>query len=166
MTTPPNRCFLGPTRIEIPNAISIASAVVARTAHGRVSLYFTTGRRFPLLKAALSHGGSTGPPLTRFFLWPPYGVWGTPANFNGFRDLASSLHRRRSTQVNQTLHDVWPSPGLLHYIYIFGGSLAPNGILPGAKFIFRPSLVFRSYICSVTARHSSTGRQPNFAKFS
>jgi len=31
-------------------------------------------------------------------------VWGTPANFNGFRVLASSLQRRRSTEVNQTLH--------------------------------------------------------------
>ena len=41
-------------------------------------------------------------------------VWGTPANFNGFRVLASLLQRR------QTLHDVWPSPGLLHYTYIFG----------------------------------------------
>jgi len=45
-------------------------------------------------------------------------VWGTQANFNGFRVLASLLHRRRSTEVNQTFHDVWPSPGLLHYIYI------------------------------------------------
>jgi len=31
-------------------------------------------------------------------------------------------HGRRSTDVNQTLHDVWPSPGLIHCIYIFGGS--------------------------------------------
>jgi len=38
--------------------------------------------------------------------------------------LASLLQRRRSTEVNQTLHDVWPSPGLvgLHYVYIFGSS--------------------------------------------
>jgi len=50
------------------------------------------------------------------------GVWGTPANFNGFRVLASLLQRCRSTEGNQTLHDVWPSPGLVHYIYIFGGS--------------------------------------------
>jgi len=35
-----------------------------------------------------------------------------------------------------------------------------GGILPGAKFTFRPSLAF-SYIGSVTARHSSSGRQPN-----
>jgi len=60
-------------------------------------------------------------------LWPTNGwdcwrVWGTPANFNGFRVLALLLHRRRSTEVNQTLHDVWLSPGLVHYIYIFGGS--------------------------------------------
>jgi len=49
------------------------------------------------------------------------GVWGTPANFNEFRVLASLLERRRSSEANQTLHDIWRSPGLLHYIYIFGG---------------------------------------------
>ena len=48
-------------------------------------------------------------------------VWGTRANFNVFRVL-TSLQRRRTPEANQTLHDVWPSPGLLHYIYIFGGS--------------------------------------------
>ena len=40
----------------------------------------------------------------------------------GFCILASLLQRRRSTEANQTLHGVWPSTGLLHYIYIFGGS--------------------------------------------
>jgi len=54
-------------------------------------------------------------PLTAEIGWG--GVWGTPANFNGFHDLASLLHRRRST-----LHDVWPSPGLVHCIYIFGAA--------------------------------------------
>jgi len=49
-------------------------------------------------------------------------VWGTPANFNGFRVLASLLQRCYSTEAHQTLHGVWPSPGLVHYIYIFGGS--------------------------------------------
>jgi len=53
------------------------------------------------------------------------GVWGTRANFNEFRVMASLLHRRRATEVNQTLHDVWPSSGLVH-IYIFvRGALAP-----------------------------------------
>jgi len=92
-------------------------------------------------------------------------VWGTPANFNGFRVLASLLHQRRSTDVNQTLHDVWPSPGLVHYIYIFGGSC------PLTEFYqVQNSLcvqVLRSPILgSVTARHSNTERQPNFAAFS
>jgi len=49
-------------------------------------------------------------------------VWGTPTNFNGFRLLASLRHRRRSTEVNQTSHDVWPFPGLVYYI--FGGSFS------------------------------------------
>ena len=44
-------------------------------------------------------------------------------------------------------------------IYTFWG-LLPRGILPGAKFTLRPSLPF-SYIGRVTARHSSSGRQPD-----
>jgi len=52
-------------------------------------------------------------------------VWGTPANFNSFRVLASLLHRRRSPEANQTLHDVWSSLGLVHYIYIGGGGSCP-----------------------------------------
>jgi len=46
-------------------------------------------------------------------------------------------------------------------IYTFLRLLPPDGILPGAKFTLHPSLAF-SYIGSVTARHSSSGRQPNF----
>ena len=38
-----------------------------------------------------------------------------------FRGLASLLQRRRLTEANQTLHDVWPSLGLVDYLYIFGG---------------------------------------------
>jgi len=44
----------------------------------------------------------------------------------------------------------------------FRGILPPGGILPGAHFTLRPSLAF-SYIGSITARHSSSGPQPNFA---
>jgi len=47
------------------------------------------------------------------------------------------------------------------YIH-FWGLLPPDRILPVAKFTLRPSLAF-SYIGSVTARHFSSGRQPNFA---
>ena len=55
-------------------------------------------------------------PLTAEIYWR---VSGTSANLNGFRVLASLLQRRRSPQANLSLHDVWPSPGLVHYIYIF-----------------------------------------------
>ena len=48
----------------------------------------------------------------------------------------------------------------VHFRGLFG-ALAPNGILSGAKFTLRPSLAF-SCIGSVTARHSSSGRQPIF----
>ena len=58
-------------------------------------------------------------PLTAEIGWR---VWGTPANFNGFRILASLLQRRQSPEANQTLHDVCPSPGLVDKIYTFGGS--------------------------------------------
>ena len=50
------------------------------------------------------------------------------------------------------------------YIH-FWRLLPPNRILPGAKFTLRPSLAF-CYIGSITARHSSSGCQPNFAAFS
>jgi len=49
-------------------------------------------------------------------------VWGTPANFNWFRVLPSLLQRGHSPKANKTLRDVWPSAGLLHYIYDFRGS--------------------------------------------
>ena len=49
--------------------------------------------------------------------------------------------------------------GTVGPICTFSGALVPNGILVDAKFTLRPSLAF-SYICSVTARHSSSVRQP------
>jgi len=92
-------------------------------------------------------------------------VCGTPADFNGFCVLASLLKWRRSTEANQTLHDVWPSPGLVHYNIHFLGLLPRNGILPRAKFTLRPSLALL-YIGSITAQHLSNGRQPNFVALS
>ena len=67
------------------------------------------------IKACVDNFGS----LTAEIRWR---VWSTSANFNEFRVLASLLHRRRSKEVNQTLHDVWPSPGLVHGVYFFGDS--------------------------------------------
>jgi len=52
-------------------------------------------------------------------------VWCTPSNFNRFLVLASLLQRRRSPEANQTLHNLWSSPGLLHCVYILGGFCSP-----------------------------------------
>jgi len=49
-------------------------------------------------------------------------------------------------------------------MYKFWGLLSPNGILLGARFAVRPSLALSCRpIGSLTARHSSSGCQPNFA---
>jgi len=49
--------------------------------------------------------------------------------------LASLLHRCRLPEANQTLHDVWPSPSLVHYVYILG-TLVPKGIFASCKVHF------------------------------
>jgi len=77
------------------------------------------------------------------------GFGGLPANFNGFR----ILQRRHWTEVNQTLHEFWPSPGLVHHIYIFGAV----ALTEFWKVQNSQSLAF-SYIGTVTARHSSSRR--------
>ena len=86
-------------------------------------------------------------------------VWGTPANFNRFPVLASLMQRHRSTEANQTLQDVWPSPGLVHctlYMH-FRGLLSPNGILPGAKFTASKSciLLYWQRCCMVLEQWAS-----------
>jgi len=63
-------------------------------------------------------------------------VWGTPTNFNGFCVLPSLLQRRRSPEANETLQDVWPSPALLHYIYIFGGSCTLTEFWPVQNSVY------------------------------
>jgi len=52
-------------------------------------------------------------------------VWGTPKNFNGFQVLASLLQRHHSAEANQTLHNVWLSPGLVYYIFMHFRGLLP-----------------------------------------
>jgi len=93
------------------------------------------------------------------------GLWCTLANFNEFRVLlryCTDVAQRKSTKLCMMFGRLL-TPGLVHYVYSFwGGALAANGILLRAKFTLRPSLAL-SYIGSVTARHSSSGRQRNFA---
>jgi len=92
-------------------------------------------------------------------------VWGTPANFNGFRVLALVLQQRRATEANQTFHNVWPLFGLVGYIYIFGGCCSVTGFCQVQNSLFVLQ-VLRSPIGSVTARQSSSRHEPNFAVLS
>ena len=92
------------------------------------------------------------------------GVWGTPENFNGFCVLAALLQRRHSPEANQTLHDLWSSPWLVHHIYIFGGSC------PLAEFCHvQNSLcvqILRSPIVAALPHGTPAVGQPNFAALS
>jgi len=54
--------------------------------------------------------------------WDQSGSLGNPSKFQ--RVLPSLLHQHRSPKANWTLHDVWPPPRLVHYIYIFGALAA------------------------------------------
>jgi len=89
-------------------------------------------------------------------------VWGTSANSNGFRVLTSLLPRRRSTEANQTLHDVWPSPGLVHYIFRASCPVTKFCKVQMSLCVQQLSYAF-SYIGSVTARYSSSGRPSRWA---
>ena len=90
-------------------------------------------------------------------------VWGTPANFNGFRVLAIGFVTARTSLIGgQPNHARCLAVSWAGTLYTFSGVLAPEGILPGAQFTLRTSLAL-SYIGSVTARHSTSGRQLKFA---
>jgi len=70
------------------------------------------------ISSTCSHNMVNFGPLSAEIDWR---VWGTPANFNGFRILASLLQRHRSTETNQTLHDVRPLAVIwAGRLYIFG----------------------------------------------
>jgi len=82
-------------------------------------------------------------------------VWGTPANFSGFHVLALLLQWHRSPEANQTLHDVWPSLGLVHYIYPFLGALAPGQNFTRCKIYFA-SQVLRSPVLAALLHGTQT----------
>ena len=78
----------------------------------------------------------------------------------GFITAATSLNGRQPNFA-RCLAVSWAGR-----LYIFGGCCPVTEFFPGAKFTFRlPSLAL-SYIGSVTARHSSSGREPNSAALS
>jgi len=95
---------------------TIVSGYISQQRHvSTIGINLSVKQQYLLHKS--SQCGERGPTVTAEI---GSGVCGTRANFNGFHVLASLLSRRRSTEVNQTLHDVWLSRGLVHYIYIFG----------------------------------------------
>jgi len=65
-------------------------------------------------------------------------VCGTPANFNGFRVLASLLHQPWLMEVNEMLHDVPHSLGLVQYINIY---IRFRGLL-SARYFARRKITF------------------------
>jgi len=90
-------------------------------------------------------------PLVAEICWR---VWGTPANFNGFRVLASLLQQRRSPEAN---HTCTMFGRLLAGMPYMGGSCS----LTEFRHVQNSLCVQRSKSCvllgSVTARHASSG---------
>jgi len=76
---------------------------------------------------------------------------------HGFVTSATSLNGGEPNFA-RSLAISWAGTLYIH----FRGLLPPDGILPGAKLTLRTSLAL-FHIGSVTAQHSSSGRQPNFA---
>jgi len=96
--------------------------------------------------------------------WDRFTTLGQPSKFQpvsrlGFVTAPTSLNGGQR-KLAQRLAVSWTGTLYLR------GLLPPNGILPGATFTLRPSFAL-SYIarvsCSVTARHSGSLRQANFA---
>ena len=54
--------------------------------------------------------------------WDRFGSLGHPSKFQRVSHLAYVIAAMSLTGPNQTLHNISPSTGLVHYIYIFGGS--------------------------------------------
>ena len=100
--------------------------------------------------------------------WGRFGSLGHPRKFQRVSRLdfvtgITAPTSRNGSQPNfaRCLAVSWAGTLCIH----FWGLLSPQGILPGAKFTLRPNLAF-SYIGIVITRHSSSGRQPNFAALS
>jgi len=88
-------------------------------------------------------------------------VFGHPCKFQlvshlGFVTAATSLNGSQPNFARR-LAVSWADTLYIHFWEL----LPLSGIVPAAKITLRPSLAF-SYIGSITARHSSSGRQLNF----
>jgi len=48
--------------------------------------------------------------------WDRFGIWGTPTNFSGFRDLAALLHGTPAVGVSQTLRRWTDGATYIHHV--------------------------------------------------
>jgi len=94
--------------------------------------------------------------------WDRFVSLGHPSKFQRVSHLAfvaaATLLTRGQPNFAQCLAVSWAGTLYIH----FRGLLPSDRMSPGAIFILCPSPAF-FYIGSITARHSSSGRQPNFA---
>jgi len=98
--------------------------------------------------------------------WDRLAGLGHPSKFQrlsrlGFTTAATSLNRSQPNCA-RCLAVSWAGRLFIHFRRL----LPRNGILPGAKFTLCPPSLALSYIGSVTAWHSSSGREPNVAALS
>jgi len=134
-------------------------ALLCRAVSSQLRHVSTIGKKLVKLQYLLH----TSSPLVNLVHWPlTFGRLGHPSNFQqilhlGFVTAVTSLTGGKPNFA-WCLAVSWASTPYIH----FWGLLPPDGSLPGAKFTLHPSLAF-SYIGSVTARHTSSGHQPNFA---
>jgi len=111
-----------------------------------------------------------------FHMSPQYGELLPTNGWDLFRSLGNPTPQQSSTGFASWLcycsdvtqggqqnfaRYVWPSPGLVHYIYTFLGGSCPLTKFCRLQNSLRPSFAF-SCFGSITARHSSSGHQPNF----
>jgi len=96
-------------------------------------------------------------PLTANSCWRVCGTRQISTGFATWQHYCTNVAQWTSTQLCRMFGCLlgW------YTTYTFLGLLPPNGILRAAKFTLHPSLPF-SYIGSVTAWQSSSGRQPKF----
>ena len=94
-------------------------------------------------------------------------VWGTTANLNGFCILPLFLQRCHSLEANWTLHDVWPSPELRHYMYVFRVSCPWQNFVT-CKFHFASkscSLLYWQHYCMAFEQQGQPNKEWNYRTF-
>jgi len=94
-------------------------------------------------------------PLMAEICWRVWAPQQISMGFASWIRYCSDVAQRTSTKIVRCLGI---SCICVLYMHFWG---LPNGILPAAKFTLCPSIAFSS-TGSVSTRHSSSGRQPNF----